>query len=128
VPSPVERSDNGFASPKNSPIPSYQPPRATEKTQEEIDNENLAQLEQTCNLERKKISDLGDAKKRMTALANKRSMMISARFSGPMQDERLREVSKRLTNAESELLRVQTLIAKEGKKHPPGGGQVRTDM
>lgn len=89
-----------------------------------MDNENLAQLEQTRSLERKKMSELGEAKKRMSALTNKRSVMISARFSGPMQDERLREVTKRLAQTESESLRMQSLLAKEAKKHPPGGGQV----
>ena len=132
IASPVDNRSNGFAAAKSSPPATHttssqqQPPRGREreKTQEEIDNDNLAQLEQTRNLERKKMSDLGEAKKRLSALTNKRSVMISARFSGPMQDDRLREVTKRLAQAESEALRMQSLLAKETKKHPPGGGQV----
>ena len=126
IASPVDDRNSGFASPNTTNHPSYQPSRVTtkEKTHEEIDADNLAQLEQSVALERKRTSELGDAKKRTAALANRRSAMISAKCSGPMQDERLREVSRRLARAESESLRVQSLIAKEAKKHPPGGGQV----
>jgi hypothetical protein len=126
-PSPLDSRNNGFASPKHSPPPvtTHHPSaRVTENTQEEIDQANLAQLEESRGLERKRTSELGEAKKRMSALTNKRSVMISARFSGPMQDERLREVTKRLAKVESESLRVQSLLSKETKKHPPGGGQV----
>jgi hypothetical protein len=123
--SPLRNS--GFASPKDSPSPektTYHPPKAIHKTQEQIDAENIAQFEQTRGLERKRTSEMSEAKKRLSALVNKRSVMISARFSGPMQDERLREVSKRQVKVDSECLRVMSLISKEAKKHPPGGGQV----
>lgn len=73
--------------------------------------------------ERRKTGELGEAKKRMSALANKRSVMISARFSGPLQDDRLREVARRLERAEGECRRVGTQRAKEAKKTSSGSGR-----
>ena len=126
IPSPIGRQDINI-SPISSPSlikPVQYASGSKLTTQEDIDNDNMKKLEQTRNLERRKMSELGEAKKRVAAIKNKRSVMISARFSGPMQDERLREVAKRLSDLESEALRVQSLIAKETKKHPPGGGHV----
>mmetsp|Transcript_25444 Transcript_25444/g.37507 ORF Transcript_25444/g.37507 Transcript_25444/m.37507 type:complete len:1122 (+) Transcript_25444:90-3455(+) len=117
-----------YGSPSKSDVVDGSSPRSAEGTIENTDsavedapgetlNDRLSRMRQ---LEKKKLSELGEAKKRLNALVNKRAMVISGRFSGPMQDERLRDTTKLLTDTESEISRISGLKKRMAKQ---GGGK-----
>ncbi|CAE7833384.1 unnamed protein product, partial [Symbiodinium microadriaticum] len=65
--------------------------------------------------ERIKTTELREVKKRLNALVNRRSAVISARFAGPKQDSRLGETCRECDNIESEIARIHSLRKKSDK-------------
>lgn len=64
-------------------------------------------------------NELSELKKQVLQMLNKRSVAISARFSGDLQDKRIHEVTQLLGGVENEIRRIEgsrKKIVKEGGK------------
>jgi hypothetical protein len=62
--------------------------------------------------ERIRTTELSELKKHMNGIINRRAMIISSRYEGANQDDKLRQLSANSTQLEQEIFRLQTLNKK----------------
>jgi hypothetical protein len=89
----------------------YKPPDAEVEVEESIEK----RVERMRKEEKIKTTELNEVKKRLNNLVNRRSAVISSRFGGPKQDERLGDSCVLHDQIEAEIARITNLKQKQDK-------------
>lgn len=94
------------------------PPVVTEISDLQTES-TTSRIEKLKKEERIRTTELSEIKKHMNNLINRRAMVISSRYEGANQDEKLRKLGSYIDQIEQEISRVQNAMKKNrnGKTH-----------